>query len=94
MRRQINSEESQAIYTLIGNGVWQLRNVEDALDVFITLKSEVKTRGAMPLEKAIEILANDRRNTPGTSLKVSKKARVLSSELQHRLEQLRTKAIG
>lgn len=89
MRRQANPEELNALYTLIGASIWQLQNVEDALDTYITLKADVKIRGSMSPEQAEEILKKHRRNTLGTSLKISKSSCVLSALLQERAERFK-----
>ncbi len=87
-RRQINAEELNTLFTLIGGSIWHLQKVEDALHTAITLIRDVKTRGSIPQEKAEAILANYRKKTLGASLKISRKAKVLSVPLQRRLEDL------
>lgn len=89
MRRQVSSEELHHLYALIGAGIWQLQNVEDALDTYITLKADVKVRGGMSPEQAEENLEKHRRNTLGTSLKKAKSNGVLSSPLQERAERFK-----
>jgi hypothetical protein len=86
MRRQISSEELHTLYSLIGEGIWHLQNVEEILDVYITLKGNVKKRGSMPEEKAEKILAKHRRNTLGSSIKAATKLHVLSEKLQEQLK--------
>lgn len=85
-RRQINAEELQALFTLIGEGIWYLQNVEDVLHTYITVKRDVKVRGSMPPEQAEAILAKHRTKTLGVSLKISREAQVLSPSLQKRLD--------
>jgi len=85
-RRQINAEELNVLFTLIGSGIWHLQNVEDALHTYITIKRDVKVRGAMAAEQVEAILLKHRTRTLGISAKISREAQVLSPSLQERLE--------
>lgn len=40
-RRDINNEELDALFSLIGQSIWYLQNVEDALNTCITIKGEI-----------------------------------------------------
>lgn len=42
MRRQINSDELHYLYTKLGQAVWHLQYVEDALVPFIIIKGVAK----------------------------------------------------
>lgn len=86
VRRQINAEELQKLYASIGEGIWHLQNVEDTLHTYITIKRDIKVRGSMPPEKAEAILMKHRKNTLGTSLRISREAKILSPSLQERLD--------
>ena len=86
IRRQINEEELQLLYSSIGKGIWHLQNLEDALHTCITIKRDIKARGSVSPEKAEAILLKHRGRTLGKSLGYAKKANVLSPSLQKRLE--------
>lgn len=86
VRRQINAEELHELYALIGEGIWHLQNVEDALHTYLTIKQNVKIRGSMPPAQAEAILSKHRTNTLGTSLKISRDGQILGSSLQDRLD--------
>jgi len=88
-RRQINAEELNVLFKVIGAGIWHLQNVEDALHTYITVKRDVKTRGAMAAEEAEAILLKHRTRTLGVSTKISRDALVLSPSLQERLERFK-----
>ena len=79
--RQVNAEELERLYVLIGRGVWHLQYVEDALNTLITIKHEVKTPGRIPEAEARALLAKHRGNTLGTSLKVVKSEGLVPLEL-------------
>jgi hypothetical protein len=85
-RRQINEEELQVLYSSIGRGIWHLQNLEDALHTCIAVKRDIKARGSVPPDKAEAILLRHRGNTLGKSLKIALEAKVLSPELQKRLD--------
>lgn len=88
-RRQINTDELHALYMLIGKGIWHLQDVEDALHTCITIKRDIKVRGSVAAVQAKAILSKHRTNTLGSSLRISRKAQVLSSSLQERLERFK-----
>lgn len=88
-RRQINSEELETLFMRIGEGVWHLQNVEDALNNYIALKLDVKEPGLFTQAEVEQFLTKHRGNTLGKSLKNSKEAGVLSEGLQHRLEEFK-----
>lgn len=79
--RQVNSEELERLYRLLGRGVWHLQYVEDALNTLITIKHDVKTPGRIPEAEARALLAKRRRNTLGTSLRLVKAECLLVPEL-------------
>jgi len=86
VRRQINENELQTLFILIGEAIWHLQNVEEALHCFITVKKDLKTRGAVPEEEADKLLKKNQRRTLGQSLYISREVGVLTSKLQERLE--------
>lgn len=88
-RRQISAEELHLLYALIGKAIWHLQHVEDALSTCITVKRDIKIRGAKPAAEAESILARHRSNTLGTSLRMAREASVLSRPLQERLEKFK-----
>lgn len=85
-RRMINPEELDLLYSSIGKGIWHLQNLEDALHTCITLKRDIKVRGSVSREKAEELLLRNRGKTLGRSLNTARKANILNSELQKRLD--------
>jgi hypothetical protein len=85
-RREINAEELQALYSAIGQGIWHLQNVEDALHTYITVKRDVRVRASVRLEKAEELLLKNRSRTLGKSLRIAREAQVLSPSLQERID--------
>jgi len=89
MRRQINAEELHNLFASIGESIWHIQNLEDALHTCITIKRDIKQRGAMPSEQAEAILREHRKNTLGKSLRISREAQVLSIELQSRLDKFK-----
>jgi len=89
MRRQINAEELNILYASIGESIWHIQNLEDALHTCITIKRDIKKRGAMHSEQAEAILLKHRKNTLGNSLRISREAQVLSVELQNRLDKFK-----
>jgi hypothetical protein len=80
-RRQINAEELQVFFKLIGSGIWYLQHVEDALSTFITVKAEIKERGGVSADNAMSLLSKHRRNTLGTSIRIAEDRQVLDSEM-------------
>lgn len=85
-RRSINAEELHTLFTLVGQGIWYLQMMEDALHTTITLKRDVKTPKSITAEEGKICLAKHRRKTLGQSLEISRQALVLSADLQKRLE--------
>ena len=85
-RRQINADELQVFFKLIGSGIWYLQHVEDALSTYITVKAEIKERGGTSAENAKLLLSKHRRNTLGTSIRFAKERQVLDPELLAMLE--------
>lgn len=72
MRRQMHPEELETLYRSIGKCIWHIQYVEDALHTLLTLKIEIKTPGAVPEDKAYELLKKHRRATLGTALRTAK----------------------
>lgn len=89
MRRQINAGELNALFALIGEGIWHLQNVEDALHTYITIKRDVKLRGSVTPEMAEMMLAKHRKNTLGKSLSIARESKVLTDGLQAALEKFK-----
>lgn len=89
MRRQINAEELRNLFASIGESIWHIQNLEDALHTCITIKRDIKQRGAMPPEQAEAILREHRKNTLGKSLRISRETQILSIELESRLDKFK-----
>lgn len=85
-RRPINEDELQVFFKLIGAGIWYLQHVENALNVCITVKGEIKEIGSVNAETGEGFLAKHQRNTFGTSLRIAKEMNILSVELMEQLE--------
>lgn len=85
-RRQINEEELQVFFKLIGSGIWYLQHVEDALSTYITVKAEIRERGSTSADNAKQLLSRHRRNTLGTSVRFARDRQVLDPELLTMLE--------
>ena len=88
-RRQISSEELGVLYQLLGEGVWYLQNLEDALHSCITVKRDIRIRGSVSLEKGMKILAKNRAQVLGKSIKDAKEAGIFNQSLQDRLEEFK-----
>jgi hypothetical protein len=89
MRRQITEEELLVFHTAIGKGIWMLQNVEDALHVYIVLKTYVKRPGSVTESEAEAQLAKQRAHPLGRSLGIAEKGGVLSSELYAELKEFK-----
>ena len=88
-RRQIDADELSTLYALIGKAIWHLQHVEDALHTSITIKRDIKTRGAKPAAEAQAILEQHRRNTLGKSLRMAREAAIFENALQERLDRFK-----
>lgn len=88
-RRQINADELNALYVLIGKGIWHLQNLEDALHTCITVKRDIKVRGSIPPEQAMDFLEKNRSHVLGKSIKDAKEAQIFNPLLQERLEKFK-----
>jgi hypothetical protein len=86
MRRQISEDELLVFYTAIGKGIWMLQNVEDALHVYVVLKTHVKRPGSITEAEAESQLAKQRALPLGRSLGIAEKGNVLSLELHAELK--------
>lgn len=84
MPRQINAEELQTLYLLIGQGIWRLQYVEDALATYITMKHHVKMPGRIPEKKAEKILKKYRKNTLGQLLNNAFDNKIMPPKLEKR----------
>lgn len=80
-RKMITSEEITTLYGLVGRGIWHLQHVEQALVTLITIKGELKERGATSREEGEWILEKHRRSTLGTSIRIAKEKDVLSPSI-------------
>jgi len=89
MRRRLTQEEWAYLYRLVGEGIWQVQNMEDALQTLITIKVDVGQPGALPQGQAFERLAQYRSFTLGKCLKVCKDNSVLPWQLAERLSEFK-----
>ena len=86
---RMNAEELGTLYRLIGKGIWHLQHLEDALSTCITVKSDIKARGAMGEAQAAALLTKRRSHTLGTALRIAREGQVLSPSSQDRLERFK-----
>lgn len=85
MHRQINPDELDDLYCLIGKCIWHVQYVEDALHTLLALKVEIKLPNIVGEEQANHFLAKHRRSTLGTTLRIAKEHKVLPESLFNRL---------
>jgi hypothetical protein len=64
-RREINSQELNIFFKLIGQGIWYLQNVENALQTCLTIKVEIKEIGSVSEEEGYKLLRKHQKNTFG-----------------------------
>ncbi len=88
-RRQINEEELAILYALIGEAIWNLQLVENALSFCITIKRDIKVRGSTPPNEADALLAKHQASTLGTSLRIAREAQIFPNALFERLNQFK-----
>tara|TARA_B100000949_G_C14169837_1_gene402810 strand:+ start:525 stop:941 length:417 start_codon:yes stop_codon:yes gene_type:complete len=69
------------LYCLIGEALWMVQHLEDALSHSITLKKEVKKPYSMPLKKANELLEKYRFYTLGKAISLAKREAMYSESL-------------
>lgn len=89
MRRRLNQEEWAYLYRLVGEGIWQVQHMEDALQTLITIKVDVGHPGALSEGEAFERLARYRSFTLGKCLKVCNDNSVLPWQLAERLSEFK-----
>lgn len=89
MHRQINPDELNDLYCLMGKCIWYVQYVEDALHTLLALKVEIKVAGVVAEKQANELLAKHRRSTLGTALRIAKEHNVLPASLFNRLTKLK-----
>lgn len=85
-RRGPNPEEVAILFNLVGQSVWYLQHLEDALSTSIAMKRDIKMRGSVSEAKMHEILRKHRRRTLGDSVNVAKKAKIYAENIQNRLD--------
>jgi hypothetical protein len=85
MRRPQSPEELAVFYQAIGQGIWFLQFLEDALNKYLTLTLDVKTPGALPEGAAFDALKKRSKGTLGQSLKAGRDAGLLNETLESRL---------
>ncbi|MGE4170259.1 MAG: hypothetical protein AB7F28_06020 [Candidatus Margulisiibacteriota bacterium] len=74
------------LYALIGEAVWQIQRLEEALSRSITLKKDVKTPNCMLLIQADEIFTKYHALTLGKAINTAKEAGIYSDSLQQSLK--------
>lgn len=79
------SQNEINFYCLIGEAVYMVQILEDALSTSITLKREVKIPGAIPLEEASKRREKYRSYTLGRALQITREEKILPIPLQEAL---------
>lgn len=74
---------------LIGQAVWSIQHLEDALSMAIAIKMDFKDAalGSVPSDRASEILAKRRRPTLGVAVGLTREKSIFDEQLQRRLEE-------
>ena len=88
-RRPPFADEVGALYALIGQAVWHLQHLEDALSTAIAIKMDLKEAalGSVPPDRASDILAKRRRPTLGVAVGLAREKSIFDEQLQQRLEE-------
>lgn len=84
MRRQISPDELQGLFAAIGQAIWHLQYVEDALQTLLTMKVDIRTPGAVDASQAQQLLSKNRRHTLGTALRIAEERGALPDALLSR----------
>ena len=87
MRRLMNSEELEALYSAVGKCIWNIQYLEDGLHTYFAMKVDLHVEAPLSEDKAYEILSKHRRANLGTALGTAERNNVLPSAL---LADLRT----
>jgi hypothetical protein len=85
MHRPPTTEETSAFYEAVGQGIWYLQFLEDALNKYLTIRIDLKTPGRVPEGAALEALKKRSKGTLGASLKAGREAGVFDSTIEERL---------
>ena len=85
MQRPPTPEESAVFYEAIGQSIWYLQFLEDALNKYLTIRIDLQTPGKVPEGTALEALRKRSKGPLGSSLKAGRDAGVLSAALETRL---------
>lgn len=86
MRRQINADELQYLYSRIGKAIWHLQYVESALVPFIIIKGIVKEPNSINKTVALDHERALNKLTLGQLIGKAQQLDVLEEQLQNRLE--------
>ncbi len=89
MRRQISEDELNLLYAAIGKGIWMLQGVEDALHVYVVLKTQAKRPGTLTEAELEAQLTKQRAHPMGRSLGIAERENVLSAELYAELHEFK-----
>lgn len=89
MRRQMNSEELEALYSAVGKCIWHIQYLEDVLHTYLAMKVDLQGQAPVSADKAYEILAKHRRANLGTALGIAERNNVLPSTLLADLRKLK-----
>lgn len=84
-RRGMSEDELSLFFSLIGQGIWYLQHVENALNTFLTVKGDIKEIRSVSKDEGEKMLSKHRRNTLGTSMRIAKEKNVLGEELMSAL---------
>ena len=89
MNRQPRPADLSLLFVLVGQAIWYVQCVEDALSNTLTVVRDVKGRNGVSLDELREILGRHRRSTLGTALRNAEKASLLPPELLSELRKLK-----
>lgn len=85
----IGPSELRQFYSKVGECIWHLQHVENALATCLALKLDLKDSQSVNREDADRHLAKHLRNTLGTSIRIASEKQVLGKELMAALAELK-----
>jgi hypothetical protein len=85
MQRPPTTDELNAVYQAVGQGVWRLQYLEDALSKYLTLRIDLKVPGRIAPDAARLALQKRTKGTLGASLKAAREGGLLDAALESRL---------
>ena len=89
MKRLLHEEEINFLFRGVGECLWYLQYLEDALTTYISIVVDIKIPGAMALPDAIAVREKNRGHTMGNLIKIIVKENLFSTDLLDRLLRLK-----